>query len=182
MDSFNAQDVINEIDSLEDIYLRCKCIFPAMRSNMIGLNSIQATPYYQWRGYNISINLDQDISQDFIDRYKEIGNWINENVIIRLYGVLKYYQCYDPQIDRDHPGWEDLDILRRVRDVFTKTRLNYEPEDAKNIKLREKVIEHYNLNPDEFVEGEIPTTVNTVIKPIFEKAREHVQSKFKENA
>lgn len=64
MNKFTAKDVIEKIYSLEDIYLRCKCIFPAMTSDMIGFTSFKTAPYYKWRGYNISINLDNEISQD----------------------------------------------------------------------------------------------------------------------
>jgi hypothetical protein len=61
-----------------------------------------------------------------------------------------------------------------MRDVFTKTPLNYRPNDKENIRLRRKVIQHFGLREQDFPEDEIPTPIDTVVEPIFKACREHI--------
>ena len=172
----DVEEICKQIHDLEDIYLRCKHIFPAIGSDMIGQTVFKTASYYQWQGYNITINTGTPIDQNFIDRYMQIGNWINENTIIRLFGVMNYHDILD-SIDQSLPAWRDVDLMRRMRNVFTKTRLNYEPNDPDNIRLRGDVIDYYNLNENEYSEGEIPTPVDSVIQPMFERCKEYVRAK-----
>lgn len=175
----DVEKICNQIDDLKDIYLRCKHIFPAMQSDMIGKTVFKTAPCYQSLGYNITINTGSPIDQNFIDRYMQIGNWINENAIIRLYGVMNYHNILSSEIriNQHLLRWRDVDLMRRMRDVFTKTILNYEPNKPENIRLRNEVINYYNLNKNEYSEGEIPTPVNSVIQPMFEGCKKYVRAK-----
>lgn len=177
----DVNNIITEINDLEDIYLRCKSIFPVLDSSLIGKTSFQTAQYYQWRGYSVSINTGNPITRDFIDRYAKIGKWINENAIIRLFGILYYHKQVGMhyRIDRKLPGGEDVRYCCWIRNVVTKTRLNYEPETEDNIKLREKLIAFYNLEPNEYSEGQISTPVDKVIQPMFEGCRRYLRAKYR---
>jgi hypothetical protein len=69
----------------------------------------------------------------------------------------------------------DRDIdLRLMRNAFTKTPLNYRPNNKKNIRLREEVIQCFDLKEQNFPEDEIPTPIDTVVEPIFKACREYI--------
>lgn len=172
----NVDQIIAEIDSLEDIFLQCKSIFPALSKNLIGKDSFPTADYYQVRGYNVVIQTGNPITEDFIDRYAKIGKWLNENAIIRLYGIMDYYGFISNIKDHHNvDGWKEVDLMRRMRNIFTKTILNYRPEDSDNIQLRKELIEYFKLNEDQFSGGEIPTPIDKVIRPIFEGCRKYVR-------
>ncbi len=128
------------------------------------------------RGYKAQIQLQDPITAGFIERNKRLGKWINENAIIRLYGIMNH--CgFLSEIDQSLSGWREIDLMRRMRNAFTKTRLNYRPEDPDNIRLREAVIGHFGLKKEDFPEEEIPTPIDTVVEPIFKRCREYIIAK-----
>lgn len=174
----DVEQAIKEIDELDDIYLSCKSIFPRIDKSMIGKTSFLTAPYYLLRGYNMTINLDQSITAEFIEKYRQVGNWINENAIIRLYGILHYYNFIgqNEKIDKEILGWRHVDLCRRIRHCITKSKLNYAPsEDSDNSKLRKEIISFYCLSPDEYEEGEIPTPTDTVIRPMIEGCKKYIK-------
>jgi hypothetical protein len=175
----NVDQIIDEIDDLRDIFLQCKSLFPVLSDQLVGKNSFQTAPYYQSRGYNVSIHTGKPITKDFIDRYSQIGRWINENAIIRLFGILNYYKHVGQkyQIDKGLPGWEHVRYCCRIKNVITKTRLNYEPDTEKNIRLKEELISYYKLNPDQY--KNIPTPIDKVIEQIFNGCKEYLRAKYK---
>jgi len=172
----DADEIITQIDKLEDIYLQTKSFFPALNDSFIGKSTFDTALYYHQRGYNVTIHTGKEITRDFVRRYNNIGRWINENAIIRLYGILNYHGLLD-SVDKTMPGWKEVDIMRRMRNVFTKTQLDYKPNDKENIRLREEVIYHFNLSHDVCSADEIPTPVDKVVQPIFEGCRKYVRKK-----
>jgi hypothetical protein len=173
----DANKIIDEVNVLEAIYLRCRSVFPAITEDMIGRSQFKTAPYYKVRGYDAIVELNNPITADFIKHHRRIVKWLNENAIIRLYGIMYHHCFFKNNINQQIEGWREVDLLRRMRNVFTKTILNYQPNDNNNIRLREEVIKHFKLNEDSFVEGEIPTPVDTVIQPIFEGCRKYIKKK-----
>ena len=177
----DVENVIEEINDLQDVYLRCKSIFPKLSPTLEGETSFPTAPLYQWQGYKVSINTGEKITPEFIKRYAEIGNWINENSIIRLFGILHFHEQVGNKIKilRELPGGEDVRYCCWVRNVITKTNLNYEPsEDSRNNELRSEIISYYKLEPDDYKEGEIPTPVDKVILAMFEGCRKYLRAKY----
>jgi hypothetical protein len=169
---------IKEIDELDDVYLSCRSVFPKIDKSMIGQTSFLTAPYYLLRGYNVTIDLGQPLTAEIIKKYRQVGNWINENAIIRLYGILHYYNFIGQNVEivKRIPEWKHVDLCRRIRNCITKSKLNYTPgEDSDNSKLRDEIISFYCLTSDEYEEGEIPTPTDTVIKPMIEGSKKYIQ-------
>jgi hypothetical protein len=177
----NVDEIIAEIDELEDIFLQCKSFFPALGDQLVGANSFKTAPYYLWKGYDVSIFTEKPITKDFIEKYAKIGNWINENAVIRLFGILFYHKQIGQKypINKSLPGWEQVRHCCWIRNVITKTRLNYEPETEDNVKLVKELVAYYGLDSGDSEEREIPTPVNKVIRPIFEGCKEYLKAKYK---
>jgi hypothetical protein len=170
-----ADQIITEIDALEGIFLQSRSVFPALDNGLIGKTYFETAPYYKWRGYNISVHTGNQITKGFIEKYSKIGKWLNEAAIIRLYGIMDYYGFIKNIKDYHHiDSWQEVDLLRRMRNVFTKTTLNYQPDDDDNIRLRKELIDYFKLKEEKFSTGEIPTPVDKVIRPIFEGCRRYI--------
>ena len=177
----DVEKIIKEIDDLQDVYLRCKSIFPALSPSLIGQTAFPTAPIYKWQGYNVSINTCEKITPEFIERYAEIGNWINENSIIRLFGILHYYGQVGnkTKILPELPGREDVRYCCWIRNVITKTNLNYEPsDDSRSNELISELVSYYKLKSDDYKEGEIPTPVDKVILAMFEGCRKYLRAKY----
>jgi len=176
----NVERIIAEIDNLQDIFLQCKSFFPALGDNLIGTTSFPTADYYAFKGYNVFINTKTPITREFIEKYAKIGKWLNENAIIRLFGILHYHKQVGKKnpLLRDLPGYNDIRFCCWIRNVITKTRLNYEPESDDNTKLREELISHHGLRPEDFKEG-IPTPVSQVVEKIFKGCKTYLRAKYK---
>ncbi len=172
----NSAPIIAELDELEGLLLQCRSVFPTLSKELVGHCQLRTAPYYLGRGYAAQIQLQNPITTEFIERNRRLGKWINENAIIRLYGIMNYYGFLE-KIDQTLPGWRGVDLMRRMRNAFTKTPLSYRPEEPDNIRLREEVIEHFSLNREKFPEEEIPTPIDTVIEPIFKRCHEYISAK-----
>ncbi len=174
----NVTSIIAEIDELVDYYLKCKSIFPRISDSLIGESSFKTAPYYRKLGYDAAVHLDKTITVQFIEAHTKVGNWINENAIIRLFGVLHYHGFVgeDARINQDISEWRHLDICRRIRNILTKTNINYEPNDPDNRKLRDEIISFYKLTPNEYEVGEIPTPTDSVVRPMFTGCKNYIRA------
>ena len=174
--TFDFAPILEEVNRLESLLLQCRSVFPSLTKKMIGHREFPTAPYYMRRGYKAQIQLEDPITEEFIERNRTLGKWINENALIRLYGIM-FYRGFLDKIDQSLMGWREVDLTRRMRDIFTKSRLNYQPDDGKNIKLRDAVIEHFGLKKEDFPEGEIPTPIDAVVVKLFNGCREYIKAK-----
>ena len=170
----DADEVLEKIHDLEKLLLKSRFLFPAMDSRMIGRTKYDTAPYYMVRGYSATINLGKPITAIYIEENRRLGKWVNENALIRLYGIMHHHNFFG-KIDKTLSNWEEMEILRRMRNAFTKTSLNYLPDEKRNIKLREEVIRHFNLGEEDILHGEIPTPIDKVVMKIFNGCRKYIQ-------
>ena len=174
MTNKDQDSVIAEIEALEKMYLQCRSVFPALSDSIIGHSEFTTAPYYLKRGFLARVRLGSPITKEFIEQNIKLVKWINENALIRLYGIMSHHGFY-AKIDHNRKGWEEVDILRRMRNIFTKTVLNYSPEDSDNVKLREKVLAHFKLKKENYKDGSIPTPVDAVVGAIFKSCKEYIK-------
>ena len=182
----SAAEIVQDIDRLRGLLLRCRAMFPAITEELLGQQTVQTAPYYSVRGYSAEIRFGTPITTEFLENNRTLGKWLNENALIRLHGILKYHGYFpdDAPLDRSREGWREMDLLRLLRNALTKTPLNYRPEDGDNRKLREEIIRHFVLPENDIVEGEIPTPINHVVEPIFDRCKAYViaASRFPDSA
>ena len=175
MSKIDQKLAIPEINDLERIYLQCRSVFPALSDSLVGRNEFSTAEYYIERGFMAYIKTSKPITEDFLQRNANLVKWINENTIIRLYGIMNYYGFIE-EIDKNCAGWKEVDLMRRMRNAFTKTGLNYRPEDPDNIRLRDEVIANFELDRDLY-EGVIPTPIDTVVSKIFNSCKEYIKER-----
>jgi hypothetical protein len=169
--------ILEEINELRELLLRCRSVFPTLPAGLVGCSEFETAPFYKSRGYNVQIKLGSPITKEYIEHTLILGKWINENSVIRLYGIMDHSRLLKG-IDKNIQGWREVDLMRRMRHVFTKTRLNHRPNDPRNIKLREEIIKYFSLREEDFPEGHIPTPIDTVVDKIFNGCREYINGKF----
>jgi hypothetical protein len=155
-----------------------RSVFPTLSAKSIGKKQYSTAPFYKNYGYKIDFQLQEEITPEFISNQNQLGQWINENAIIRLYGILHHHELYN-EINQNCNGWKEMDLIRRMRNVFTKTSLDYKPTDADNKRLREEIIKHFKLKESDFHEKnipyKIPTPIDTVILPLFTICCEYIK-------
>ena len=176
MSNKDPKEAIKEIESLWRTYLFCRSVFPALTNEIIGHNEYQTAPYYTRRGFMVHIQTEIPINAEFVKESKRLGKWINENAIIRLYGIMNFYN-FLKKIDQSCQGWKEVDLMRRMRNAFTKTGLDYRPEDPENVRLKKEVMAYFKLDKKLNDEGDIPVPIDTVIEKIFNSCLCYIKAK-----
>jgi hypothetical protein len=142
-----ADDVGAEIDRQVEFLHRCRSVFPRLQSNMAGQTEFEAPQYYRQLGYNVSVKLAQPMTAEFIDGLFELGHWLNENFVTRLWAILESNQIVSKtsKIDQGLENWRDVDLLRRLRNKIGHGSGAYDPADAEKKKLFDAIVQHYNV-------------------------------------
>ncbi len=174
-----SDEIIAEVNELESLLLQCRSVFPTLTESLIGRRVFDTPSYYAARGYLAQIQLEEPITAEFIVRNRRLCTWINENAIIRLFGIMHHHKLVGNKvkIDQNLPGSKEVDLMRRMRNAFTKTSLGYRPHNQENIDLRQKIINHFRLENEEPIGEEIPTPIDKVIEPIFKGCRDYIAAK-----
>jgi hypothetical protein len=169
----DKDELIKDIDELWNHFFQVRATYPYARPNHVGKTFIESAPYYRLKGLHLRVEFGQPLTMDDIERLRELGYWINQSVIIRLYALLEYHGVVSDtiRIDTTLDGHEEIDILRRLRKYFAHTgRYNETDKDQK--RLFDRVVAHFNLighDKDRF-----PISIDTVVQVIFEKAKIYV--------
>src|SRR5690606_4015470 len=118
----NASEVLELIDRQLDFHVQARAYFPYMGNSPVGQSSFRTPPFYSVRGHDMSFHFDQPLTQGDVDRIRAIGHWINQNYFVRLCALLESFGIIpregDGRLDQSLPGFDDVDIVRRLRNAF----------------------------------------------------------------
>lgn len=181
MRSDSIDGILKEMDILKGKFTNCRAYFPYVPDNLIGAREAFTAPYYIKRGFKIRFLFDKALTQEDVQRTNEIGHYINQNFIVRLCAMLESYHFLSNEIliDNTVAGWEELDMVRRLRNHFAHTSGRYDHRDQDQKKLVERLISYFDLgivNPEDF-----PLSIGEVIDRLFEGCKRYVKGKYQKN-
>lgn len=91
--------------------------------------------------------------------------------MLDYHNIVSDNQKIDPQL----PGSNEVDILRRLRKLFSHTSGKYNPNNKEEKKLVNRIIEHFDLKISE--PHDFPISIDTVVTPIVIKTKEYIKAK-----
>ena len=174
MKDVNKHSLLKEIDSLWNYYLQVRATYPYARPEHIGRTYLESASYYKRKGIHLRLEFGRPLTEQDIEQLRDLGYWVNQSVIIRLYALLEYYKVVSDKISINTTvsGHEDIDILRRLRQCFAHTG-RYNASDNRQLKLFQRIVTHYELK--EHDQDRFPIPIDAVIEVIFNRVREYVQ-------
>jgi hypothetical protein len=163
-----SQEIATQIDEQLEFLHRTRSVFPRLGRHLAGEKWFEAPPYYRQLGYNVEVQLAQPMTVEFIDGLNDIAHWINENFILRLFAVLESHGCFTGSFRTDLDGYEEMDILRRLRNKIGHGSGRYDPSDGDKRKLYERLVRHFSVDPTSYLEdtSKYPLAVNQVLVPL----------------
>lgn len=171
---FDKEKIIKEIKLLRKNYIKCRAYFPCLSEEIIGEKQFITPDLYRKKGYKIVFEFHEPITEKDIRRNNEIGHWINQNVIIRLYALLDSNHVV-VDIDKCVDGGVDVDIVKRLRNPFAHGSGHYNKK-AKHRKLVEDINMHFDLNYDPNKIDEFPLSIDKIILPLFDGCIKYIQN------
>lgn len=180
-----TSELHSEID--RQIYLlhRTRSVFPRLGQELVGQKQFDSPDYYKQLGFNATFDVAEGISQEFVDGFFEIGHWINENFLLRVWAVLESHKIVGNtvKIDKTLDGWENVELLRRLRNKVGHGSGLYDPEDPDKKMLWDMIVGHYKLQPGySYLEvDKYPIGVKQVLVPMAEGCKKYVTAFVEKN-
>jgi hypothetical protein len=170
-------DVATQIDEQIEFLHLCRSTFPHLSDQLVGAKRFPTAPYYRNKGMEIFFEFSSPLTQQFIDQFNDLGHWINQNFVLRLFavmesnGLISETICIRTEIE----GHEELDILRRLRQKFAHGSSSYDPADPEKKKLYDRIVSHFNLDPNDYPEkeGKYPIPIDRVLIPLSKACRRY---------
>ena len=173
------QKIIEQIDIQIRNLLNIRALFPAIENEMVGQTQFSTAPFYQNMGLNIVFTLSSPITAEKIQEINEIGRWVNQSFIVRLCALLESYHIIskneNERINQSIDGHDDVDILRRLRNILAHTSGRYNSNDLEERKLYKRIIEKYSVKiEDGETAEEFPLHIHTLLLPLAEGCKRYV--------
>lgn len=174
-----VEEVIDLLDNLWMNFKNCRAHFPAISNTMIGETIIPTAPYYIADGFQISFVLTDPLDKPKLDTIHEIGHWINQNFVIRLCALLESRDIIpkdlEKKMDQNIEGWQNVDLVRRLRNYFAHSSGKYNPSKKEHIKTMEVLGAHLGIDIDG--RDDFPLSINTVLEPLFNGCKKYTETK-----
>lgn len=130
---------------------RSRATFPYISPSVVGQSNFQTPPYYLAHGHHITFKFDTPISESTRTEVNEVGYWINQNFVVRLYAVLEAGRVVGNRIriETGLDGSAEVELLRRLRNKFSHGGGAYRASDSEDRKLRKALIDYFNVSDRE---------------------------------
>lgn len=170
----SAQVVLADMEALWPSFVNCRVHFPYVDEGVIGKKCVPTAPYYIARGFRIAFVFSTPVSKAAVTRINEVGHWINQNFVIRLYALLDCHHLTE-SIDQAVDGWKDVDLVRRLRNYFAHGSGKYDRANKDHQRTMQELATH--LGVDFSSESDFPLSINTVLEPLFKGCKKYVKGR-----
>jgi len=171
-------EVLQQMDLLLDNFQNTRAFFPYMTDKLIGTKSWVTASFYEARGIRINFFFSKPLQREDIDRINSIGHWINECFVLRLYAILNHYGIVSDKksINKNLDGHDEVDILRRLRQVIAHTSGRYNSKSSDDRKLYERIVNHFSVDAEPAkVASQFPLPIDSVLFPLAEGCKRYIK-------
>lgn len=166
--------LIGEMRSLRRLFHHCRAYFPRIPLKQAGAFRLSGAPYYSAHGYPMQFLFSSPITPHRVRAINAVGLWVNKSYVVHLCAMLESYGIISDsdRLDQSLPGWREVDLVRRLRNVFAHTTGTYNPRNRKHRLLARALVQHLGLTgrrPPGF-----PLAIDDVLDPLFEGCRNYV--------
>ena len=167
---YTADEIVNEIRLLEQMFRETRSNYPYIDENHIG-----KTPILRFNvGNNIVyINYEKPITKEFRDLNNKIAHFHNQNFIVRLFSVLNNYQIFQNLKIIDSP---ELYTLKLLRNIFGHSTGNYDKTNIDHRNLMRRMVITFNL--EDKLYNDFPISIDTVINQIIKASINYVNEQY----
>jgi hypothetical protein len=159
------EEICEEVESQWEYHLIARAAFP---SNMMeGIPEYESPPFYPQHGVRLQVRVPVPFSPVMERGLEGIGHWLNQNYIIRLFGILDEYRVITAGREASNPYTHILAILRH--NVGTHSRGYRNPGRTEVRKVTRLIQEH--LDPS--VLDEDIRHFNLAIDTVLHRLKEH---------
>ncbi len=95
------------------------------------------------------LSFKKPISKEMIPELNEIGGYLNQNFVIRLFALMNYYNLVGSQgsIQEGVSGCKDVLIMVKLRQHFSHSSGRVNPKRRESVNLRDEIYNFYKVDP-----------------------------------
>jgi hypothetical protein len=202
-------ELLRKMDEIMEIFRKTKAHIGFQNNNSIGSPATSTAPIYQNDGFKhvsiylkssendfkfyqlknddnkfiaISLNDLHKINEEDIRINNKITLLINQNFIVRLYSLMESHHVCSEKISIDNTleGSEDLDLLRRLRNVFAHSSGCFDPDNDEHNIMFDRLITFCEWeivdvdNWKKYYPNEFPLSIEKVCIPLFNRCKKYI--------
>lgn len=174
----SLEEIFNEIDEFRSYHIKVRARFPKIDESQIGQTVIQVPEFFQKSGINDELRFNSAITEESRRKNNDIGHFINQNFVLRLYSILNYYEFLGEgvSLNKESPGFSEVDIVRRLRNIYAHSLGRYNEEDHGHRRLRDVLFSRFNVDAREY--QEFPLNINRVLTPLISGCKEYIKHNY----
>lgn len=174
-------EILKELDELMLKLKNTRAYFPFIPASLKGESEIKTGEFYAKSGFPVLIKFDKPLTGEQIEKNNELGHFINQNFVVRLYAMLEtYLQLKDKDItkklDQYSRGYHEIIILKRLRNVFAhEAGGNYDPTNKEydHVGLAKMMDEHLHVGLP--TDNHFILSIDAVLVQLFNESRAYVE-------
>ncbi len=174
----SLEEIFNEIDEFRSYHIKVRARFPKIGEPQIGQTVIQLPEFFQKSGLNFELRFNSALTEESRKENNDIGHFINQNFVLRLYAILNYYEFLgeSASLNKDSPGFIEVEIVRRLRNIYAHSLGRYNEQDSGHRKLRDVLFDRFNVDAKEYLE--FPLNINRVLTPLIVGCKEYIKHNY----
>ena len=134
-------------------------------SNFSETDKFLSPPFYEKKGYLFEVTLPKIKSEKWKKSAQDVGNWLNQNYVIRLYGILD-----SKQIRKISPKPEIIKLVESLRpNVGAHSTGNHVSKMTDLRKATRLINSLFNKNIDIQKVENYDLSIDTVLEPMKDK-------------
>jgi len=183
----DSADVIEEMKVLYHKFMELRAHFPYTDEKMIGQKILRTAPLYsKTLGKDIIFDFGVPLTAEDIKNINEIGGFLNENVIIRLYALLEEHGIliYQKEVDKTIEDHEAAYLTKQLRHRYAHSLGRPDAQNKEHKALFDKLNNYLKPPvPFEIENAEyFPNSIDTVIIPLFRGCHKYAEGVLKSQA
>lgn len=176
---YDKKEILLAINNLLLMHKACRAQFPNLKAHHLGEQIIKPPIFYKDVTFIDYVKLKDSIDEESFHRINSIGHFLNQNVIIRLHSILNYYRIIGDEISIDQTiaGWKEIDLTRRLRNVFSHSKGTFNPNSKDHVFLAKRIVEDYKLKVKNKEPKGFLIPIDELLVPLFDGCRRYVMEK-----
>lgn len=163
-------EICTEIDTQWECHLMTRAIFDSQFPNRLTYQSAQL---YRQHGLNFHVEILNSKSDQFLKSSKRVAVWLNQNYVIRLYGILDQFL----PLDKYSKDEEVIALLRMLRNNIGAHSMGKQSNNRKKIvKATQLINKLFGRNISEENVLNYTLSVDSVLLPLKEQIKSVVRN------
>lgn len=158
-----------EIERQWNIHLMTRAVF---YSRFGEINEYESPSFYEMKGFSFKVKLPEIKSERWPEASKGVGTWLNQNYVIRLYGILD-----SKSIRKILPKPEIIDLIEILRSNVGAHSTGNRVSKKSQLKKATQIINLlFDKNTDIHKVEDYDLSIDTVLEPMKIRVIEYLES------